>query len=202
MGKMIAEVLGPEGFAILRGEDIERMDSVLAGRDLSDGKVRDVFVASCAELAIWMQTSFGKLGVLLDINPSLMTTVEYKCNTISHTRCKPHIQTGQNHDEYAFLFVSDCWKVRRLLADEDVLGVLVSNPQRIAEAIDPHEWTFAVNDSMGIAKDLSVMLWSAKALTLTGVNEFEARGRLITYAQQTNLGARVPGMRIIEPETV
>ena len=124
---MIAEVLGPEGFAILRGEDIERMDSVLAGRDLSDGKVRDVFVASCAELAIWMQTSFGKLGVPLDINPSLMTTVEYKCNTISHTRCKPHIQTGQNEMQAPHSDRSEprrvCISVReRLLESEAIVG--------------------------------------------------------------------------------
>ena len=198
---MLAELLGPEGFAIIAKEGIGHMENVLARRGLADdARVRDYFVASCAELAIWMQSTVADLTVPLDINPSLMTTIEYKCSTISYSKCGPHLEIDQNHDEYAFLFVSDCWKVRRLLESEDVLDVLMSDPRQIAQAIDVQGGTFAVEDRIGIAKDLTVMLWSAKALTLAGVSEIEARRRLITYALETDLGTRVPGMRIIQTE--
>ena len=165
---MITELLGPDGFSLVLAEDIEHMDGVLARRDLTDDKVRDYFVASCAELAIWNQCSGGALRAPLSITPAKITTVEYKCNTIRHTACGPHVQKDETHDEYAFLFVSDCWKMRRVLGRDNVLDSLASDPLNAANLIREQGWKFAVNDGEEIAKDLTVIAMVGKSFNTHG----------------------------------
>jgi hypothetical protein len=198
---LIAELLAPGGFGIVREESLALMASALRRRDLEgDEKVRDFFAASCVELGIWTQSTIGKLTVPLDIDPALITVVEYKCNTFSSTMCQPHISASDSKAEYAFLFVSDYWKTRRLLGAADVLDTLLSNPVSIAKAIVDGKWDFVPKDDGGRAKDLTVMLWSAKAHLLTGTSESEARAGLIKYAQETSLNARIPGIKDIRQE--
>ena len=71
----------------------------------------------------------------------------------------------------------------------------MSNPAILAEAIGNTEWDFAPQDDERKAKDLTVMLWSAKAHILTGASRSQARASLIEYAANTRLSARIPGIK-------
>jgi hypothetical protein len=196
---LIIELLAPDGFALLSERAIELLDKALAKRGLQeDERVRDVFGASCAEVGIWSQSTFSKIAIPLEVSEPLLTSVEYKCNTFSTTLCKPHISVEDEQPEYVFFFTSDYWKTRRLFGVSDILKILVSDPKSFRSRIAEAKWDFTPNDPDGSARDLTVMLWSAKAHVLAGTEVSEARRRLIEYASETNL-SRVHGFRVIRP---
>ena len=72
---MIAELLGPRGFGLVREDHLHLMEQALARRRVSgDENVSDFFAASCAELAIWMQTAFRQLTVPFGHQPRVHHT--------------------------------------------------------------------------------------------------------------------------------
>jgi hypothetical protein len=199
---LITELLGPQGFALFSQDDLFTIDNVLGARNLrQDERVRDMFSASCAELAVWSQSSTGSLQLPLHVHERLLTTVEYKCNTFSLSICQPHISDADKRSEFLFFFVSDYWKLRKILGGSDVLASLLKDPISVRHAISASQWDFAPKDENGAARDLTVMLWSAKAQILAGEGGGEGRRRLMEYMAASDLKPRIPGLRVIEPET-
>jgi hypothetical protein len=199
---LIIELLGPEGFALFSEKAIGLLDEVLSSRNLEqDERVRNMFAASCAELAIWSTSTYSTLAIPIDVNRGLLTSVEYKCNTFSTTLCEPHVSVEDNEPEYVFFFVSDYWKTRRVFERRDILRLLTSDPLAFRGAIAEGRWDFTPHDKDGSVRDLTVMLWSAKAHILAATEAPEARATLIQYASDANL-SRIQGFRAIRPEEV
>jgi hypothetical protein len=197
---VITELLGPEGFGIISKDTIRNINDVLSRRTPHDNeRVRDFFAISSAELALWTSSQFHNLHLPLVITPELLSTVEYKCNTFALGTCGTHITDEDKRAEYAFLFVSDYWKIMRIFQGKDVLELLVSNPTAIRAAMAERKWDFSKNDKAAAARDLTVMLWSAKAHILVGTDQSEFTHKLTNYVLAADLGNKIPGLRVSRP---
>jgi len=68
--------------------------------------------------------------------------------------------------EFAFFFVSDYWKMQRIFEQTSIFDSLVTNPGLVRTRIAEQEWDFAPKDEEATTRDLTIMLWSAKAQVL------------------------------------
>jgi hypothetical protein len=128
---------------------------------------KEMLVANIAEFAISVQARPGVQGPYR-VDPAMATYVSHKSNTLTYTcPSRPLSQTHPAHAEYAFLFVSDCWKLREIL-DEEPLRLLAAAPTQVLQKIIQSGWRFLPEVSSAQAPAAETLfLWSAKAVLLT-----------------------------------
>jgi hypothetical protein len=155
----LAEILQGLGFFAFP----DSIENVLRSHNLEDDAfVREYFVASAGEAAI-MSHCARSFGLPVVVPDELPEQVIYKVNCATFESCS-HGEDAR--PEYLFLYLSDLWKMRRLMSgqtDSAILSALLTNPARVLQRIRQSGWKFAPGQDAQLAAQLHVLLWSAKA---------------------------------------
>jgi len=127
----------------------------------------EMLVANIAEFAISLQARPGEQGPYR-VDAAMAAYISHKSNTLSYTcASSPLNQPRPSNAEYAFLFVSDCWKLREIL-EEEPLRLLATSPNQVLQKMTQSGWRFlpGVSSAQAPAAE-TLFLWSAKAVLLT-----------------------------------
>jgi hypothetical protein len=128
---------------------------------------KEMLAANIAEFAISLQARPGEQGPYR-VDAVMATYISHKSNTLTYTcASSPLNQPRPSNAEYAFLFVSDCWKLREIL-NEEPLRLLATAPNQVLQKMTQSGWQFlpGVSSAQAPAAE-TLFLWSAKAVLLT-----------------------------------
>ena len=114
----------------------EAIDAAMGTFRIKDFQSQNLLLANYAEFGAFNACMADTVKWPLLLPPAMLPFVVYKTNTITYT-CGYHKGYLDRRSEYAFLFTSDCWKLREILHDEP-LEQLLRDPlavrQRVAES--------------------------------------------------------------------
>jgi hypothetical protein len=154
---------------------------------------QEMLVANIAEYAISLGAQPGR-DTPYEIDRAMIVYIAHKSNTLTYT-CATHAAPAQPlplSSEYAFLFTSDCWKLREILFQEP-LGMLRQAPAVVWERMLESGWHFLpqVTVSHSAAKE-TLFLWCAKSILLTdqSLDELTFMTKLRTLSSQLGLSQR------------
>jgi len=144
----------------------EAIDSAMGTFRIEDFQSQNLLLANYAELGAFNACMADTVRWPLRLPPAMLPFVVYKTNTITYT-CGYHQGYVDRRSEYAFLFTSDCWKLREILQDEP-LERLLRDPLAVRQRVAESGWRQVAGDSRNqdVFRDLSLLLWYAKALLI------------------------------------
>jgi hypothetical protein len=161
---VLLETLGPR--TGLFAFPPEAIDGVMGTFLIDDFQSQNLLLANYAELGAFNACMTDTVRWPLLLPPAMLPLVVYKTNTITYT-CGYHQGYVERRSEYAFLFTSDCWKLREILHDEP-LEQLIRDPLAVRQRVAESGWRQVGGDSRSqdVFRDLSLLLWYAKALLI------------------------------------
>jgi hypothetical protein len=156
----LLETLGADGE--LFRFPVDQINRTIGSFEIRDYQTQNLLLANYAELGVFSAAIVGELVWPLELPPGLLQAVVYKTNTITYT-CGYHRGLTEPRSEYAFLFTSDCWKLREILGEEP-LRLLVDDPMRVRQRIIESGWQVSPHVSnQAEIRDVTLLLWHAKA---------------------------------------
>jgi hypothetical protein len=158
---VLLDTLGPDtGLFVFPQEAI---NGAMESFGIKDFQSQNLLLANYAELGAFITCMADRASWPLVLSPSLLPSVVYKTNTITYT-CGYHQGIVDRHPEYAFLFTSDCWKLREIL-HSDPIEQLLDDPLTVRRRIVESRWRQVEGDprNQNVFRDVTLLLWYAKA---------------------------------------
>jgi hypothetical protein len=175
--------LGPEhGLFEFPADEIREMLGLLR---VKDSQLENLVLANYAELGVFSAGMTGTLTWPLRLPSSDLPLIMYKTNTITYT-CGYHRGVFEPRSEYAFLFSSDCWKLREIL-DGEPLVHLLKDPMAVRQRMIKSQWHLVLpgHDEQGVIRDVLLLLWYTKAhLIGTPMVGSQGKERLVEVVAQ------------------
>jgi len=160
MALNLLRALGPQ--SRLFNFSLDQVSRQLSRFENLDFQSQNLLFANFAELGTLTAAAAGDWVWPLSLPSELFPIVLHKTNTITYT-CGYHRGVADAKAEYAFLFSSDCWKLREIMRSEP-LDLLRTDPLQVRRQIGHSGWSLSPNPAgEERLRDVAVLLWHIKA---------------------------------------